>query len=70
VNADWQNLIVLAAVALAGVYLARVAWRSVARRASACGHCAACPESTTDTEPTVIGIEQLAGKGVSGTKSK
>lgn len=40
---DWQNLIVLAIVAAAAGYLARLGWTSiVARRRSACGSCRNC----------------------------
>lgn len=42
-NLDWQNLIVLAIVAGAAAYIARLGWASfVARKASACGGCRNC----------------------------
>jgi hypothetical protein len=45
-NLDWQNLIVLAIVAAAAVYIARLAWTSItARKASACGACRNCGTS-------------------------
>jgi len=40
---DWQNLIVLAIVAGATAYVARMVWSSIfARKASACGGCRNC----------------------------
>jgi hypothetical protein len=46
----WQNLIVLALVAAAGVYLARLVWQSLARRkAAACGGCSGCAQKTAST---------------------
>ena len=42
-NWDWQNLIVLAMVAVAAGYVVRLTWTSVlARRQSACGNCRNC----------------------------
>ncbi len=43
---DYQNLLVLAIVAAAVVYVARLAWTSItARKASACGACRNCGSS-------------------------
>ncbi len=43
---DSQNLLVLAIVAAAVVYVARLAWTSItARKASACGACRNCGTS-------------------------
>jgi hypothetical protein len=40
---DWQNLVVLAIVAAAAMYIARVGWTSlVARKTTACGGCRNC----------------------------
>jgi hypothetical protein len=52
---DWQNLIALAIVAIAGLYLARQAWITFARKKSgACGSCASCPASATASEPSIV----------------
>jgi len=41
---DWQTLATLALVLLAGGYLGRRAWRTIARRTSGgCGACGSCP---------------------------
>jgi len=59
-NATLQNLIVLAVVGAAVVYLARVAWHSVARRrAATCGGCADCPSASASGSPSVVEIGSL-----------
>ena len=59
---DSQNLIVLALVALAGCYLARSLWRTIAQKKSGCGGCGSCPNNATAIQPQVIGIQPLAGR--------
>jgi hypothetical protein len=57
-NLEWQNLTALFVVAAAGVYLARVAWQSVARRkAAGCGSCGSCPSGAEANQPQLFGIE-------------
>jgi hypothetical protein len=57
-NLDWQNLAALLVVAAAGVYLARVAWQSIARRkAAGCASCGSCPSGTSEKQPQLFGIE-------------
>jgi hypothetical protein len=56
---DWQSTMVLAAVAAAGVYLARMAWQSVARRKGAsCGGCGNCPQEVPQVG--LVSIERLS----------
>jgi hypothetical protein len=60
-NVDWQNAIVLLAIAAAGGYLARRAWQSMVRRkAASCGGCGSCTANTPAEEPHVIGIAPLS----------
>lgn len=57
---DWQNLIVLGLVAAAGIYLARQAWATIARKKSgACGSCGSCPASTAADPKQVVQIGLL-----------
>ena len=59
-NAIFENLIVLAVVAAAVAYLARVAWQTVARRrAAACGGCENCPSASANNAPRVVEIGSL-----------
>jgi FeoB-associated Cys-rich membrane protein len=59
-NFDWQTVAVVLVIAVACVYLARSAWRTVARKkAGACGACPTCPSNPTQGEPQVIGVGQL-----------
>ena len=52
---DWQNVIVLIAVAAAGAYIARATWLALARRKNvACGGCPKC--AAADREPPLVGI--------------
>jgi hypothetical protein len=45
-SVDWQTAVVLVAIFAAAAYLARMAWRSIARRkAAACGGCDTCGAS-------------------------
>lgn len=58
---DWQNLVVLAFVAVAGSYLARQAWATVTRKkAGACGSCGCCPASATADSKQVVQLGSLA----------
>jgi len=59
----WQNLIVLAIVAIAACYLARVMWRSIALKKSGCGGCGTCPSNTAAKEPHLVGIQPLDKNG-------
>ncbi len=66
VSFDWQNLAVLAIVLAAAGYLARTAWRSVARRkASACGACGDCSRPGGGRQ--LVTIESLARSPSDGT---
>jgi hypothetical protein len=57
-NFDWQNVMALLVVGAAGVYLARVAWQSIARRkAAGCGSCGSCPSGAEANQPQLFGIE-------------
>jgi FeoB-associated Cys-rich membrane protein len=59
-NFDWQTVAVVLVIAVACVYLARGAWRTVARKkAGACGACPTCPSNPTRDEPQVISVGQL-----------
>ncbi len=70
---DWQDLIVVAAIALAGFYLARVGWQTFARRRGACGGCANCPaedegpQRIADGRP-MVDVEQLSGTASSASR--
>jgi hypothetical protein len=58
-NLDWQNLSVLLLVSAAGGYLARVAWRSMARReATTCGGCSNCSDKSGG--PQVVALDALS----------
>jgi hypothetical protein len=60
---DWQNLIALAIVAIAGLCLARQAWITFARKKSgACGSCASCPASAPANDQQVIQLKPLEMK--------
>jgi hypothetical protein len=60
---DWQNLVVLAFVAAAGIYLARQAWATIARKKSgACGSCGNCASNATASEKQLV---QLGAPGSS-----
>jgi hypothetical protein len=57
---DWQNLVVLAIVFAAGLYLARQAWLTITRKkAGACGSCASCPASAPAKDQQVIQVTPL-----------
>ncbi len=59
---DWQNLLVLAIIAAAVVYITRLAWTSItARKASACGACRNCGPSEKPHDVFTIAT-QPAGK--------
>jgi hypothetical protein len=52
---DWQNLLSLAIVLIAAVYVARQAWRQLASHGptSVCTTCSACPKRT-DNDPQIV----------------
>jgi hypothetical protein len=55
----WQNLAVLLVVAVAGGYLARAAWQTLARKkAAACGGCGTC--SNPASEPKIVTLDTLS----------
>lgn len=53
---DAQSLIVLALVAGAAGYLARVVWKACFRPVRGCGACGDCPSSKSSREPNVVTI--------------
>ena len=60
---DWQNLAVLALVAIAGSYLARQAWATIARKKSgACSSCGSCASNASVSEKQLV---QLGSPGSS-----
>lgn len=60
-NLDAQTIAVLTIIVAATVYLARVAWQTVARRkAAACAGCSNCPAG--EEEPQVVGIGRVSRK--------
>jgi hypothetical protein len=55
-----ENLLVLAIVAVAVIYLARRTWGVLAgKRRGGCGTCASCPSERSDAGPQVISVESL-----------
>ena len=62
-GAEIQNLIALAAVALAVAYLARAGYRVMARpKGSGCGACGSCPATKAVSEtapPGLVSLETL-----------
>ena len=62
-GAEIQNLIALAAVTLAVGYLARAAYRVIARpKGPGCGACGSCPATKADGEtapPGLVSLETL-----------
>jgi hypothetical protein len=61
---DWQNLIAIALVLAAVMYLAVRGWRQVARKkAAGCGACSTCPvaENGAGKQP-LVQIEALPRK--------
>lgn len=70
-GAEIQNLIALAAVALAVGYLARAGYRVMARpKGSGCGACGSCPVSKTDGETTSPGLVSLETLRASATRQQ
>ena len=60
-GAEIQNLIVLAAVALAVGYLARAGYRVMAKpKGSGCGACGSCPATKANGETAPPGLVSLA----------
>lgn len=53
---DAQSLIVLAVVAGAAGYLARVVWKACTRPAGGCTTCGDCPSGKANHEPSVVTI--------------
>lgn len=52
---DWQLLTVIVAIGVAGAYLLRRAWRTVAGRKGGCGGCGGAPRE----EGTFVPVGQL-----------
>jgi hypothetical protein len=53
---DWQNLIAIAFVAAAVVYLAIRGWRQIARKKAGCGTCSTCPANEAAVEKPLVQI--------------
>jgi hypothetical protein len=55
---DWQNALAVALVLAAGTYIARQAWKVVARKkAAGCGGgCPKCETKAVDAGPTVVSL--------------
>lgn len=66
-NTDWQQIVVVVAVAAAAMYLGRRAWVMIARkRGAGCGSCSNCPTETTPEGNQMVGIESLKATGRKG----
>ncbi len=53
---DWQNVIALALVGTAVVYLGRMAWRIAAKsNRSRCGGCSSCAAQTSEPDVVTLG---------------
>ena len=60
---DWQNAAVLIIVALATVYLSRLAWLTLARKkTAACGGCKSCAANSPNQVGPVIEIAPLGAR--------
>lgn len=64
---DWQNLVTIGLVAIAGGYLAIRMWPRRATKSGGCGGgCSTCPSSAPQnangsaSEPRVVSLEELA----------
>ena len=63
---DWQNLVTIGLVAIAGGYLAIRMWPRRAKKAGGCGGgCSSCPSTSQNakgaaSEPRVVSLEELA----------
>jgi hypothetical protein len=57
---DWQNIIVIVCIALAGGYLAARAWRVIAgTKLGGCGTCGSCESNQPSAKP-FLSIESIS----------